>query len=217
VFAPDRAGCAQQERQMTRPLHTQPDGISSKLPRRDRRSFKRVELKLTGRFLTGESEDHALRTVDMSCDGAFIVSKELPGIDQQVICYFDEVGRVVANVVRHSADGFAVRFHTSPHKRDKLADRLTWLLNRDTLGLDEERGSDRYQASGEAIVTLSGGRMLQCSVTDISLTGAAFEADGKAPFIGEKITVGNLYGEVVRVSGNKFAVRYLHGQRSETD
>ncbi|MFN7056262.1 PilZ domain-containing protein [Hyphomonas sp.] len=202
---------------MTRPLTSNPGPEPGRRTGRDRRSFKRIELKLTGRFLTGENEDHELRTSDVSCDGAFIVSREQPGIDQQVICYFDEVGRVVANVVRHTGDGFAVRFHTSPHKRDKLADRLTWLLNREALGLEEEedRASDRYRASGEAILTLSGGRMLQCSVTDISLTGAAFEALGKPPFVGEKVTVGNLTAEVVRVTGNKFAVRYLHGTEAQ--
>ena len=199
---------------MTRPLAQTHDAEAGKKTGRDRRGFKRVELKLAGRFLIGDSEDHTLSTADISCDGAFIVSSERPGLDEQVVCYFDEVGRVVANVVRISPEGFAVRFHTSPHKRDKLADRLTWLINRDKLGLEEERGEARYQASGEAIVNLSGDRHLKCSVTDISLTGAAFETSGKAPFVGERVSVGNLVGEVVRVTGNKFAVRYIHGQKA---
>lgn len=199
---------------MTRPLAQSQDDESGRLSARDRRGFKRVELKLTGRFLIGDHEDRVLSTADISCDGAFIVSSERPGLDEQVVCYFDEVGRVVANVVRVSPEGFAVRFHTSTHKRDKLADRLTWLLNRDRLGLEEERGEIRYSASGEAIVNLADGRQLQCSVTDISLTGAAFETAGKPPFVGERVTVGNLVGEVVRVAGNKFAVRYVHGQKS---
>ena len=198
---------------MTRPLTQSQDPESGRLSRRDRRGFKRVELKLTGRFLIGDSQDHVLSTADISCDGAFIVSSERPDLDEQVVCYFDEVGRVVANVVRVSPEGFAVRFHTSPHKRDKLADRLTWLINRDKLGLEEERGETRYRASGEAIVNRADGTQLQCSVTDISLTGAAFETTGKAPFVGERVTVGNLVAEVVRVTGNKFAVRYMHGQK----
>lgn len=198
---------------MTRPLTQSHEPESGRLSRRDRRGFKRVELKLTGRFLIGDSQDHVLSTADISCDGAFIVSSERPDLDEQVVCYFDEVGRVVANVVRVSPEGFAVRFHTSPHKRDKLADRLTWLINRDKLGLEEERGEARYRASGEAIVNRADGGQLKCSVTDISLTGAAFETTGKPPFVGERVTVGNLVAEVVRVTGNKFAVRYVHGQK----
>jgi hypothetical protein len=198
---------------MMRPLTSNPDQEPGRHITRNQRGVKRVELALTGRFLTGENEVHELCTSDISCDGAFILSKERPGIDQQVICYLDEVGRVVANVVRHSSEGFAVRFITTAHKRDKLADRLTWLLNRDALGLDEEeeRAAHRNRASGEAVLTLSGERMLQCSVTDISLTGAAFETHGQPPFVGEIITVGNLTAEVVRVTQNKFAVRFLQG------
>lgn len=201
---------------MKRPLAPSQDPEAGRFARRDRRGFKRVDLKLTGRFLVGDNQDYEMHTSNMSCDGAFIVSSEAPGIDQQIVCYFEDVGRVVANVVRHTPDGFAVRFHTSPHKRDKLADRLTWLINRDKLGLEEDRGTARYRASGEALVNLSGGRQLRCSVTDISLTGAAFEAHGKPPFVGEKVSVGNLVGEVVRVTSNTFAVRYIHGQKPPT-
>ena len=111
------------------------------------------------------------------------------------------------------AVGFAMSMSATPRKRDKLADRLTWLINRDKLGLEEERGEARYQASGEATINLSDGSQLLCSVTDISLTGAAFETAGRPPFVGERVTVGNLVGEVVRVTGKKFGVRYVHGQK----
>jgi len=180
-------------------------------PRRDRRSFKRVELRLTGRFLTGQSEDHALVTSNVSCDGALIQSPTPPESGQQIVCYFDELGRVVAQVVRRTSDGFAVHFNTSTLKRDKLADRLTWLLNKDTLGLEEDRGATRYAATGQAIVILPDGSQLQCRLTDISLTGAAFEALGTPPYIGDRVHTGNLLAEVVRVAGKKFAVRYLRG------
>ncbi len=170
------------------------------LSRRDRRSFKRVELRLTGRFLTDHSEDHAL-----------ILSPVPPESGQQIVCYFDDLGRVVAQVVRRTSDGFAVHFNTSTLKRDKLADRLTWLLNKDTLGLEEDRGATRYAATGQAIVILQDGSQLQCRLTDISLTGAAFEALGTPPYVGDRVHTGNLLAEVVRVAGKKFAVRYLRG------
>lgn len=183
-------------------------GASSK---RDRRSYKRVELRLTGRFLTDESDDRELLTSNVSCDGAFILSSAPPDAGQQIVCYFDELGRVAADVIRMTPGGFAVRFHTSTLKRDKLADRLTWLLNKDTLGLAEDRGATRFAASGQAVVILPDGSQLQCRLTDVSLTGAAFEALGTPPFVGDRVDTGNLPAEVVRVAGKKFAVRYLRG------
>lgn len=180
-------------------------------PKRDRRSYKRVELRLTGRFLTHESDDRELLTSNVSCDGAFILSATPPDAGQQIVCYFDELGRVAADVIRMTPGGFAVRFHTSTLKRDKLADRLTWLLNKDTLGLAEDRAAARFSATGQAIVILPDGSQLQCRLTDISLTGAAFEALGSPPFVGDRVHTGNLPAEVVRVAGRNFAVRYLRG------
>ena len=43
---------------------------------------------------------------------------------EQIVCYFDELGRVVAEVIRMTPGGFAVRFQTSHLKRDKLADPI---------------------------------------------------------------------------------------------
>ena len=179
--------------------------------RHDRRSFKRVELRLTGRYLTTERGDSALVTTNVSCDGALIESAAAPTPGQQVVCYFDDLGRVVADVVRTTRIGFAVRFSISPLKREKLADRLTWLVNKDTLGLDEDRAATRYAATGQAVVILADGSQLQCRLTDISLTGAAFDALGTPPFVGDRIHAGNRPAEVVRVAGRKFAVRYLRG------
>jgi hypothetical protein len=194
---------------LPQPLHTAPSSGAS--PRRDRRSYKRVELRLTGRYLLGESDDRELLTSNVSCDGALILSQSPPDSGEQIVCYFDDLGRVVADVVRMAPGGFAVRFQTSTLKRDKLADRLTWLLNKDTLGLAEDRAAARFSATGQAVVILSDGTQLQCRLTDISLTGAAFEALGTTPFVGDRVRTGNLPAEVVRVAGKKFAVRYLRG------
>jgi hypothetical protein len=193
---------------------TQPQPVTKARPPfpltgRDRRKAKRIPLRLTGRFLTAESDDRELLTADISCDGAFILSGSKPAANDQIVCYFDELGRVVSEVIRATADGFAVRFNISAHKRDKLADRLTWLLNRDALGLAEERSEARFPVTGYTQVILGSGRKLDCRMTDISLTGAAFQAVGAPPAIGDKVIVGRLLAEVVRVSGPAFAVRHI--------
>ncbi len=181
------------------------------LAQRDRRSFKRVSLRLTGRFLDAQSEDRDFLTSNVSCDGALIIANERPAANEQVVCYFDELGRVTATIIRHAPGGFAVRFQISGHKRDKLADRLTWLLNKDVLGLSDEREAERFSAGGPALVTLPDGHAIQCRVIDISLTGAGFEALGPAPFEGDVVLVGTLRAQVVRVAARNFAVRFLRG------
>ncbi len=178
-------------------------------PRKDKRRNHRVQLRTGGRFLNENSEDHGLLTVNISCGGALVISTHQPEIDARIVCYIDDLGRVSAQVVRRTSDGFAMKFQTSQRKRDKLADKLTWLINRDRLGLKEERKAPRYATRGPAIVVREDGREVQCRVVDISLTGASFETEGPAPFVGEPVKAGNLAGEVVRRTRTGFAIRYI--------
>ncbi|MEL6323744.1 MAG: PilZ domain-containing protein [Pseudomonadota bacterium] len=177
--------------------------------KRDHRRHRRVPLILNGRFLNALSEEHTLVTLDISAGGANVRAKALPEIGSSVVCYVDELGRLAGRVSRHTEDGFAIAFVSSQPKRDRLADKLIWLYNRDKLGLTDERGAARHAADGPAVVVRQDGRRLQCRVVDISLTGAGFETDGPAPMIGERIMTGSLSGEVVRRSKNSFGVRFL--------
>ena len=179
--------------------------------RKDRRANVRVDLALNGRFLSDGAEDHGLLTRNISCGGADIVARVRPDINAQVICYLDDLGRLEAEVVRETPEGFAVKFNITQRKRDKIADRLTWLANYKQLGLEDEREAPRYAGGGPAMITRQDGRVIQCRTIDISLSGAAFEADGPAPQLGEIVSVGNLRGEVVRALRTGFAIRYIHG------
>lgn len=186
---------------------------SSPQPRKhkDRRRHQRVALTLKGRFLH-QDLDHPIRVKNISCGGALFQSKATPPIDSNVVCYVDGLGRVPARITRFLPGGFAVQFETTSHKRDKLADQLTWLTNcqKYNLEFEELRSTPRKPASGPALVERSDGRKVQCRVVDISLTGAAFMVKGSTPRLGEHVKVGKLSGEVVRASGNEFAMRFLH-------
>ncbi|MHA7901340.1 MAG: PilZ domain-containing protein [Henriciella sp.] len=179
----------------------------------DRRRHHRVALRLNGRFLH-EGADHTFLTVDISCGGARLEAVAIPEIGTDIVCYFDDLGRVASKVTRITDDGFAVRFLTPQHKKDKLADRLVWLLNHKKYNLEDERSAPRKAAGGPALVTRTNGTKIQCRVIDISLTGAAFEFDGPVPIVGEHVRVGSLRGEVVRAVTGEFAIRFLHPKKN---
>lgn len=180
--------------------------------RKDLRTHRRVNIKLHGRFLNSVSEEHGMVTENISCGGALLKSLSVPEISSQIVCYINELGRVTGEVVRHvDDDKFAIAFSVSQVKRDRLADKLTWLANKDRLGLVEERGAQRFAAEGPALITRQDGRKLQCSVIDISLTGAGFETDGPAPMVGEVVQIsGSLSAEVMRSTPKGFGVRFLN-------
>ncbi|MFT5775612.1 PilZ domain-containing protein [Hyphomonas sp.] len=178
-------------------------------PDKDRRLHKRVALSIAGRVLDDDGIDHEMTRIDISCSGAIIRSDYRPEAGAQVICYFNELGRVAATVIRATPTDFAAHFRIVQHKREKLADRLTWLLNKDRLDLTDDRTGQRAAAGGPALLTLDDGREIKCRVLDISLTGASFEAERATPMVGDTVFAGNVRGEVVRVTGKTFAIRYL--------
>lgn len=186
--------------------------------RKDHRRHRRVNIKLHGRFLNDNSEEHSLVTQNVSCGGALLQSVSVPEVGTQLVCYIDELGRIVGEVTRIADDDmFAIVFKASQLKRDRLADKLIWLANKDRLGLVEERRAQRFAAEGPALITRQDGRKLQCSVIDISLTGAGFETDGPAPMVGEIINIGGgLPAEVMRSTPKGFGVRFLN-RGSATD
>lgn len=173
---------------------------------------RRLRLALKGRYSDSSSHEHALKTVAMSCRSAEIRTDVAPREGDQLVCYIADVGRLEGEVVRSVPGAFLIRFDLSERKRDKLADQLTWLVNRDVLGLREERASPRVQTRGLAEVKLESGGVLNCRVVDISLTGAGFEAERMPPPIGTRVSVGNLRGEVVRSQGRNFGIRFLTAQ-----
>ncbi len=176
---------------------------------KDHRRHRRVPLELRGRFLTETNEEQEFVTTNLSCGGAIVTARIVPAVDDHVVCYIEEIGRVAGRVTRHAGTGFAIAFQTSQTKRDRLADKLTWLYNKARLGLAEERGAPRFAADGPAIVVRQDGRRLNCRVIDISLTGAGFETEGPPPMVGELVTTGSLSGEVMRCANKAFGIRFL--------
>ena len=182
----------------TNPAHTRPDN--------------RLPVRIPGRFMTESSEEHRMVCVTISGTSAEVRAHVLPPSGSAIVCYFDDIGRVVGVVDKSLPKGFIVGFTTTEFKRDKIADRVIWLANKDVLGLSDERSDQRFSAGGAASVRLASGETLACRVVDISLSGAGFEATGAAPAIGEIVEAGSLRGEVVRSAGRSFGIRFLHAR-----
>jgi hypothetical protein len=95
-----------------------------------------------------------------------------------------------------------------PLKREKLADQLTWLANRQVLGMPEDRRHERIEPRNRnTILTLPGGRQQLVRIIDVSRSGAALAVDA-TPAIGTPLTVGSRPAQVVRHFNGGFAVEF---------
>jgi hypothetical protein len=181
----------------------------------DRRRHRRVQWSVRVRGLTGEGEEFQAHTVDV-CAGGLRINLARPLSEgERLVLYLDDIGRVegvVARVLREV--GYAIEFRVPVRKRDKIADQLTWLINKDKLGLSDERESERRLGGGLVIATFSNGVSVSCTVVDVSIFGVALKTGGPRPMIGDRVTVGERSGTCVRYVEGGFAVdfRTLHAE-----
>lgn len=180
----------------------------------DRRRHRRVQWSVRVRGLTSEGEEFTCTTVDV-CAGGLRINLARPlSQGENLVLYIDDIGRVEGVVARVLNEiGYAVQFNVPPRKRDKIADQLTWLINKDRLGLSDEREAERRPGGGQVIAIHGKGVSIACAVADVSIFGVALKTAGPRPMIGDRVQIGERAGTCVRYIEGGFAVdfRTLHG------
>ena len=108
----------------------------------ERRRHQRVKVRLTGRFMRSDRREFDCVAIDMSPGGIALSAHAGVNPGERIIAYLNQIGRVEGKVARTFAGGFAITMQLTPAKRDKLADQLTWLANRNSLGLYPDNSAD---------------------------------------------------------------------------
>ena len=180
----------------------------------DRRRHRRLLWQVPVRGLTGSGEEFACNTVDV-CAGGLRINLARPlEKGENLVLYIEDIGRVEGVIVRVLNEiGYAIEFRVPPRKREKIADALTWLVNKDRLGLSDERIAERRPATGQVIAIHGKGVAIACAIADVSLFGVALKTSGPRPMIGDRVQIGERAGTCVRYIEGGFAVdfRTLHG------
>lgn len=162
----------------------------------DRRKHHRVSLPLSARFLTEGGEERAALVVNISASGALLRTKEPPNFGETVVLYVDNLGRFPGRVIRTGARSFAVSYGRKRQKLAKTADNLTELVNTGRRASDR-RQAPRIRSDAPAQVFFEDGRVEDCAILDISLTGASIEIAPR-PTLGTNLILGQMKAKVVR-------------------
>lgn len=181
----------------------------------ERRRFQRVRVNLLGRYMLADRREFPCQVTDMSPGGMNLIAPVPGKSGERVVAYIDHVGRLEGLVVRQMPTGFVMTVAATPRKRDKLAAQLTWLANRHILGLPEDRRHERVlPRNPRSTLTLPNGNQIVCRVVDMSLSGAAVNAETKPP-VGTQVTLGRIQGRIVRHLEDGFAVEFSHLQHPD--
>jgi hypothetical protein len=174
----------------------------------ERRRHARVEVRLSGQFMRENRQEFPCVTIDISPGGIAFAAEAPVAHGEKIIAYLAQVGRVQGVVRRQFPGGFAIAMTLPAMKREKLADQLTWLANRQALGMPEDRRHERISARNpHSSLTMPGGREILCKIVDISRSGAAV-AVNPAPGVGETVTLGKTRGQVVREFKGGVAIEF---------
>jgi hypothetical protein len=175
----------------------------------ERRRHQRVKVRLAGRFMRSDRMEFDCETIDASPGGIALSSDAGVQPGERIVAYLNQIGRIEGKVARTFAGGFAVQMKVLAAKRNKLADQLTWLANRDSLGLPEDRRHERVAPRDRyTTLKLENGREFTASLIEISISGAALRVDFRPP-IGSRVVVGSTPAQVVRHTECGIAVEFM--------
>lgn len=181
----------------------------------ERRRFQRVKVNLLGRYMLADRREFPCQVVNMSPGGMAVIAPVSGGAGERIIAYVDHLGRLEGHIARVFQNGFAMTISATSRKRDKLAAQLTWLANRQILGLPEDRRHGRIVPRNPiARLIMPNGLNVSCRIIDVSQSGAGIATDQRPP-VGALVTLGKVQGRVVRHLEDGFAVEFTRLQHPD--
>jgi hypothetical protein len=181
----------------------------------ERRRFQRVRVNLLGRYMLADRREFPCQVVNMSPGGMALIAPVAGTPGERIIAYVDHLGRLEGHVARTFQNGFAMTISATARKRDKLAAQLTWLANRQILGLPEDRRHGRIVPRNPiGRLIMPNGVNLTCRIIDVSQSGAGITTDQRPP-IGALVTLGKVQGRVVRHLEDGFAIEFTRLQHPD--
>lgn len=178
----------------------------------DRRRHRRVPVNVFGRFMREDRQEYPCQVINMSAGGMAVLAPVVCREGERIVAYLDNLGRIEGVVSRSFEGGFAVRILASLHKRERIANLLTWLSNQKALGLGEERKHERVVPRiNTSKLILPNGDVHNCRVIDVSLSGASVACAIKPP-LDTVVILGRMRGRVVRHHDQGVALQFVELQ-----
>lgn len=181
----------------------------------ERRLHKRYPLTLVGRFMRADRLEYACELIDISVGGLALYAPAQPEIGESIIVYIDELGGLEGKVARNFEGGFAISLTATQQKREKLAAKITWLVNREEFDGTDTRAHERtLPGRNTNTLKLSEDVALQVQIIDVSLSGANVVTEARPP-LGSEVWLGRLRAEVVRHHARGIGISFIPVQEPD--
>ena len=152
--------------------------------------------------------EHPCQVVDITMDGATFLTALAPQAGQAEVAYLEEIGRVEALSSDAVQGGFRVNFTVTGPRLERQQQRIQWLMDKGA-GAPDGRRHARYEPSEKVSqISLPDGRVYNCEVIDISVSGAAIKTE-VMPSVGTYLMLGKMRGRVVRYIDQGVAIEFV--------
>mgnify|MGYP006266739007 CR=1 FL=1 len=146
---------------------------------------------------------------DLSVRGISVLAPPAALVGDAIELFIADVGHLKGRVAGIRDHGFGVALTGTKTDRAALADRLTAVLNPETLA---ERAL-RFPAGHETVIESTTGEMAFGRIIDVSATGASVETELKVA-IGQSVRVGHKRATVARVNGGTIGITFKRQNRA---
>lgn len=157
-----------------------------------------------------DQSEHPCQVNDISLSGAIFITNQVPPRGQAIVAYLEEVGRIEVTSADPVPNGFRVTISLTGARRDRLETRLKWLAQKQSGGegsIDDRRHARIETRESTSQITMPDGRVYNCEVLDISMSGAAVKVE-VMPSLGTYIMLGKMRGRVIRYLENGVAIEF---------
>ena len=162
-----------------------------------------------GRFMLPDLSEHACQVTDLSVEGATFITPIVPTEGQLLVAYLEEVGRVEAITGAAKPGGFSITFNLKGLRLERFQKRVEWLQQRREGDDADHRNHARYEPTDRSSqLTLPDGRVYNCEVLDISVSGAGIKTE-VVPSVGTYLMLGKMRGRVVRYLEHGVAIEFV--------
>ena len=160
----------------------------------------------------GERRVFACRAVNISCRAIALAAPVKGKVGDRVIAHIDRLGKLEGPIDRLLDRGFVMSIAASAEERERLAAKIMWLENNKHHDAPDRRVDKRaVPTNPNSKIILPDGRVENCLVLDVSVSGAAVSAD-TVPEVGTILAVGSVVGRVVRHFTDGFAIQFVQRQ-----
>jgi hypothetical protein len=161
----------------------------------------------------GKPRTFACRTTRVSPFRMMVEVPVVGKVGDRLTSYFPDFGKFDGCIGDTMAGGFLLELEMAGARREKFANKLSWLENRrkNPSIRDVRKDARIIPASPHSTLTLADGTIHGCFVIDMSVSGVAVSAQVQPP-IGTPLAVGASIGRVVRLLADGFAVKFVETQ-----